>query len=65
MANNHFKKKIEVLRRGKIEFFLIGVFHKNHMRKDRFWYCGKSSMILSEKNWTFKEGQKMDIFQGG
>ena len=34
----------------KIELFLIGVFHKNHVRKHRFGYCGKKRMILGGKN---------------
>ena len=34
----------------KIELFLIGVFHRNHIRKSRFLYCGKKRMILGEKN---------------
>ena len=49
----------------KIELFLIGVFHRNHIRKDGFWYCGKKRMILSGQNWTFKKSQKIDIFQKG
>ena len=51
IENNDYKTNIQVLRRAKkwtfvkglvqgfcqkIELFLIGVFHKNHMRKDRF-----------------------------
>ena len=37
----------------KIELFLIGVFHKNHIRKHRFLYCRKKKTILSRKNWSF------------
>ena len=47
----------------KIELFLIRVFHRNSIRKHLFLYCGKKRMILSGKNWSFKKGQKMDIFQ--
>ena len=47
---------------SKIELFLICFFHRNSIRKHRFWYCGKKRMILSGKNWSFKKGQKMDIF---
>ena len=46
----------------KIELFLIGVIHRNSIRKHRFWYCGKKRMILRGKNWSFKKGQKIDIF---
>ena len=46
----------------KIEPFLIEVFHRNSMRKHRFWYCGKKRMILSIKNWSFKKLEKMDLF---
>ena len=48
----------------KIELCLIAVFHRNHIRKDRFWYCGKKRMILNRKNWSFKKVQIMDIFKG-
>ena len=34
----------------KIELFLMGVFHRNHIRKHRFGYCGKKRMILRGKN---------------
>ena len=48
----------------KIELFLFGVFQRNHIRKDRFWYCGKKRMILSRKNWSFKKGKKWTFFKG-
>ena len=63
--NNHFKiKKKEVLTRAKKWTFFKGVspwilsknrtfsyrrFYSNHIRKDRFWYCGKKRMILRGK----------------
>ena len=47
----------------KIEFFLIGVFHRNQLRKDRFWYCGKKVMILRRILEVLKKAQKMDIFE--
>ena len=34
----------------KSELFLMGVFHRNHIRKHRFGYCGKKGMILRGKN---------------
>ena len=34
----------------KIERFLIGVFDRNYIRKQRFSYCGKKRMILRERN---------------
>ena len=49
----------------KIELFLIGGFYKNHIRKHRFWYCRKKTMILSRKKievlkraikWAFSKG---------
>ena len=48
----------------KIELFLMGVFHRNHIRKYRFGYCGKKRMILRgrvegfkrAKKWTFSKG---------
>ena len=49
----------------KIELFLMGVFHRNHIRQDGFWYCEQKRMILSGQNWTFKKSQKTDIFQRG
>ena len=73
-------EKIEVLKRvknghflnwlghgfcPKIKPFPIGVFHRNSIRKQRFWYCEKKRMILSGTNSSFIKGQKMDIFQGG
>ena len=76
----YLEEKIEVFKRPKnahyleglvhvlcknLEFFLIGVFCRNHIRKDRFWYCGKKRMILSRKNWSFKKGRKIYIFQRG
>ena len=34
----------------KIERFLMGVFHRNHIRKHRFGYCGKKRLILRGEN---------------
>ena len=48
----------------KIEFFLICFFHRNSIRKQRFWCFGKKRMILSGTNWSFKKGHKKDIFKG-
>ena len=33
----------------KIDFFLMGVFHRNHIKKHRIGYCGKKRMILKGK----------------
>ena len=63
--NGHFLKGFVHGFCRNFELSLIGVFHRNHIRKDRFWYCGKKRMILSEKNWSFKKGQKMGIFKRG
>ena len=49
----------------KIELFLICLFYRNHIRKDRFWYCRKKRMICSRKNQSFKKDKKMDIFERG
>ena len=49
----------------KIELFLICLFHRNHIRKDHFWYCRKKRMICSRKNRSFKKDKKMDIFKRG
>ena len=49
----------------KIKLSLIGVFYRNHIRKDRFWYCEKKRTILSGKNWSFKKLHKMGIFKRG
>ena len=46
----------------KIELFLICLFHRNSIRKQRFWYCGKKRMILSGKNSSFKKGHKKQRF---
>ena len=58
-------EKIEVLKRAKKwtffkgvspgslsknRTFLIGTFHRNSIRKQRFLYCGKKRKILSGKN---------------
>ena len=42
----------------------MAVFHRNCVRKDRFWYCGKKRMILRGKNWSFKRGQKLTFSKG-
>ena len=49
----------------KIELFLIGVFYKNHIRKHRFWYCGKKRTILSRKKFKFSKGPKNGHFPKG
>ena len=55
-----------------MELFLIGVFHRNHIRKKRFWYCGKKRMSLSgtkikvfkrAKNGHFPKGLVHDFVQ--
>ena len=46
----------------KIKVFPLGVFYRNRIRKGRFLYCGKKRMMLSRKIWSFKKGQKKDIF---
>ena len=43
----------------------MGVFHRYHINKERFGYCAKKRMILRGKIWSFKMGQKMDIFERG
>ena len=62
VKNRHFLKGLVHGFCPKIEVFLIGVFHRNSIRKQHFWYCGKKRMFLSGKNWSFKKGQKIDIF---
>ena len=64
VKNGHFLKGLVHGLCPKIELFLVGVFHRNSIRKKRFWYCGKKIMILSGMNWTLKKGQKMDISKG-
>ena len=46
----------------KIELFLISVFHRNHIRKHRFGYCGKKRMILRGKKLNFLKGLKNGHF---
>ena len=65
VKNGHFLKGLVHGFCRKIEVFLIGVFHRNSIRKKRLWYCWKKRMILSWKTWCFKKGQKIDIFQRG
>ena len=50
VKNGHFFKGLVHGLCPKIEVFLIGVFHRNSIRKHRFGYCGKKRMILSGKN---------------
>ena len=72
-------QKIEVLTRAKkwtflkglvhglcpkIELFLISLFHRNHVRKDRLWYCRKKRMIWSRKNRSFKKDKKRTFLKG-
>ena len=59
-----FFKRVSPWILSKSLTFLIGVFHINHMRKDRFWYCGKKRIILRGKNWSFKRGQKLTFSKG-
>ena len=63
--NGHFLKGLVHGLCPKIELFHSGVFHRNHIRKDRFLYCGKNRMILSRKNWSFKKGSKNGHFLKG
>ena len=65
IENNHFNTKKLKFQKGrknghflrglvhgfcpKIELFLFSVFHRNHIRKDRFLYRGKKRIILREK----------------
>ena len=65
LKNGYFCKGVSPWICPKIELFLIGVFHRNYIREDGFWYCEKKSMILSGQNWTFKKSQKIDISQRG
>ena len=46
----------------KIELFLCGVFQRNYIRKNGFWYCGKKRMMLKGKNSNFLKGQKINLF---
>ena len=45
----------------KFELFLMAVFHRNHIRKHRFGYCGKKRMILRGKIEVFKWAKKWSI----
>ena len=49
----------------EIKYSIIAVFYWNYVRKDRFSIFMNEIMILSGKNWSFKKGHKMDIFQRG
>ena len=48
----------------KIELFLIGVFHRNHIRKNRFLYCRKKRMILKKKIEICKRAKKSTFSKG-
>ena len=48
-----------------MELSLIAVFYRNYVKKDRFWYFGKKTIIFRPKNWSFSKGEKMDIFLKG
>ena len=46
----------------KIELSLIAVFHRNYVRKDRFWIFEIKTIIFREKNKSFNKDQTIDIF---
>ena len=48
----------------KIQLFLMGVFHRNHIRKHRFGYCGKKRMILRGRVEVFKRAKKWTFSKG-
>ena len=48
----------------KIELFLICLFHRNSIRKHRFWYCAKKRMILSGKIQLLKRAMKRKFSKG-
>ena len=50
LTKKHFLKGLVNRFCPKIELFLTGVFHRNHIRKDCSRYCGKKRMILRGKN---------------
>ena len=50
LTKKHFSKGLVNRFCPKIELFLTGVFHRNHIRKDCLRYCGKKRMILRGKN---------------
>ena len=50
LTKKHFLKGLVNRFCPKIELFLTGVFHRNHIRKDCLRYCGKKRMILRGKN---------------
>ena len=47
--NRHFPKGLVHGFCPKVELFLIDVFHRNHMRNDRFKYGGKKIMLTRGK----------------
>ena len=48
--NGHFLKGLVHGFCPKIEVFLMGAFHRNSIRKQRFLYFGRKRKILSGKN---------------
>ena len=45
----------------KKKLFLLGDFHRNHIRKHCFGYCGEKRMILRGKIEVFKWAKKWSI----
>ena len=62
--NAHYLKGLVHVLCKNLEFFLIGVFCRNYIRKDRFWYCGKKWLILSGKIEVIKRAEKYTFSKG-
>ena len=56
--NWHFLKGLVHGVCPKIKLFLNDVFHRNHIRKHRFWYCGKKRMILRPNSAVLTRAKK-------
>ena len=61
VKNGHFLKGLVYLFSPKIEVFLIGVFHRNSIKK-RTILSGKIQVLERAKKWTFSKGVSPWIF---
>ena len=62
--NGHFLKGLVHGFIPKTELFLIGTFHRNSIRTQRFLYCGKKRKIFTGKNCSSKKDQKWTFSKG-
>ena len=65
VKNGHFLKGLVYLFSPKIEVFLIGVFHRNSIKKTTFLILWKEKNDFKRKKFKFRKGPKNGHFPNG